>query len=117
MRWVKSLLCCLFLAVTIVGMGAAVFAADLKSQRQDYPDDRDYSSRPSRKESVAEFCYSQRHICQKICSLRSKFDDRFDGCPNSCISREMRCGKGGCYRWSEQEMLIAERFGGFKCIQ
>lgn len=113
---VKLLLCCLFLAFTVVGASTPLLATDLKSERQTYPDDRSDDDEVTERE-VAEFCYVQRGICRKICNLRSRFDDRFDGCPQSCESREGRCSRTGCYRWSEQEFLIAERFGGFQCAR
>jgi hypothetical protein len=115
MHGVKLLLCCLFLAFTVVGASTPLLATDLKSERQTYPDDRSDDEVTERE--VAEFCYVQRGICRKICNLRSRFDDRFDGCPQSCESREGRCSRTGCYRWSEAEFLIAERFGGFQCAR
>ena len=60
---------------------------------------------------MAQFCYEQRLICRKICDLHSRFEDRFDGCPQSCDSRELRCVTTACYRWTEPDFLIAERFG------
>jgi|EndMetStandDraft_9_1072997.scaffolds.fasta_scaffold06850_2 hypothetical protein len=116
MRWANLLLCCLFLVFTLVGASAPLGAADLKGPRQNYPEQRALSDEELR-EKEADYCYAQRKICRKICYLRDRFDDRFNGCPNSCDSRETRCVKSGCYRWSEQEFLIAERFGGYKCFQ
>jgi hypothetical protein len=115
MRWANLLLCCLFLA--FAGAGAPLMAADLKSPRQDYPDEGRRSRKPPTEESVVDYCYGQRQICRKICNLNSRFDDRFDGCPHSCDTREVRCESAGCFRWSEQELLIAERFGGSKCYR
>ena len=115
MRWADVLFCCLFLAFTFAGASAPLLATDLKSPRQAYPDDRPYSGNARKAREVAEFCYRQRQICRKICDMRSRFEDRFDGCPPSCESREIRCIRTACYRWSESEFLIAERFGGYKC--
>ena len=115
MRWAKLLICCLFLAFTFAGASTLVLATDLKSPPQSYPDDRSDAAPTGR--DVADFCFSQRQMCRKICRLRSRFEDNFDGCPSSCESREGRCAKTGCYRWSEPEFLIAEKFGGSKCIQ
>jgi hypothetical protein len=116
-RGASLLFCCLFLAFTFAGASAPVLASDLKSPRQAYPDDRSYSDDASAEEKVADFCYDQRRICRKICTLRSRFEDRFDGCPQSCESREIRCARTACYRWTEPEFLIAERFGGYQCLQ
>lgn len=116
MRWANLLFCYLFLAFTIVGASTPLLASDLgESPRQSYPDDRSYSddARPDR--DVAEFCYVQGQICRKICDLRSNFEDDFDGCPQSCESRAGRCTRTGCYRWTEPDFLIAEKFGGYKC--
>jgi hypothetical protein len=116
MRWAKLLFCCLFLAFTFVGASAPLLASDLKTPREEaYPNDRPDGD--DAQEEVGEFCYGQRQICRKICYLRSRFQDNFDGCPQSCESREVRCSRSGCYRWSEPEFLIAERFGGYKCAQ
>lgn len=112
MRWAKLLFCCLFLAFTVAGASAPLFASDLKEPRDGYRADSDDDSE---EQDVAEYCFSQLQICRKICTLRSRFENNFDGCPQSCESREMRCSKTGCYRWAEPEFLIAERFGGAKC--
>jgi hypothetical protein len=117
MRWVNLSFCYLFLAFTLAGAAAPLLAADVAPPRQAYPDDRQDSDDAQTEEKVAEFCYSQRGICRKICNLRSRFEDRFDGCPQSCESREIRCSRTGCYRWTEPEFLIAERFGGYQCLQ
>ncbi len=117
MRWANLFFCYLFLAVTFAGTGAPLLAADLKAPHQTYPDDRPYSGNARKERNVAEFCYGQRQICRKICYLHSRFEDRFDGCPDSCESREIRCIRTGCYRWTEPEFLIAERFGGYRCAQ
>jgi hypothetical protein len=116
MRWTKLLCCCLFLVFTFAGAGA-LFATDLKSPREAYPDDPGYSGKAPTETDVADFCYTQRQICRKICNLRSRFEDRFDGCPSSCDSRESRCIKTACYRWTDPDFLIAERFGGYKCSE
>lgn len=100
-----------------MGASTPLLATDLKSPPQSYPDERQGSGKELTEEEVAEFCYSQRKICRKICNLRSRFEDRFDGCPQSCDSRESRCSKTACYKWSEPEYIIAERFGGFKCVE
>lgn len=114
MRWAHLLFCCLFLACTFATASTPLFATDLKSPREARPDDR-LPSGEAQAEKVAEFCYTQRQICRKICNLRSRFEDRFDGCPQSCDSREVRCSSTACFRWTEPDFLIAERFGGFKC--
>ena len=114
MRWANLLLCCLFLAFTFVGASAPLLAADVATPRQAYPDGGPDSGDT---QEVAEFCHGQRRICRKICDLRSRFEDRFDGCPQSCESREGRCTRTGCYRWTEPEFLIAGRFGGYQCHQ
>jgi hypothetical protein len=109
MRWVNVLFCCLFLAVFFVGASAPLLATDLKSPPQA---GRRYSDTLSEKEAT-ELCYKQGDICRKICNLR--FRDDLVGCPQSCESRVPRCIRTGCYRWTEPEFLIAERFGGFRC--
>jgi hypothetical protein len=63
---------------------------------------------------VAEYCFSQRQICRKVCYLRFR-DDVF-GCSETCDSRVSRCNKSGCYKWIEPELIIAERFGASRCI-
>lgn len=103
------------MAFALAGASAPLLATDLKSPRQVNPDDRDSDALTAKE--VAAFCYSQRQICRKICRLRSRFEDNFDGCPSSCESREIRCGQNACFRWSEPEFLIAERFGGYKCVR
>ena len=115
MRWASLLFCCLFLAFTFAGASGPLLAADVEPPRKSYPDERLDSDDDG--QDVAEFCYGQRQICRKICVLRSRFEDRFDGCPQSCESRETRCVSTACYRWTEPEFLIAERFGGYKCAQ
>jgi hypothetical protein len=115
MRWANLLFCCLFLAFSFAGAGAPLLATDLKSPGKAYPDDRLDSGNAGKETDVAEFCYEQSQICRKICNLRSRFDDRFDGCPQSCESRETRCVSTACFRWTEPDFLIAERFGGYKC--
>jgi hypothetical protein len=105
---------CLFMAFSFAGASTPLLATDLKSKRDAYPDDRRHSE-DAKAEELDEFCYSQRKICRKICYLR--FREDLVGCPQSCDSREVRCGQTACYRWSEQEYVIAERFGGYKCVQ
>ena len=117
MRWAKLLFCCLFSAFTFAGASVPLLAADVDLPRQTYPDDRQERDDALQAQKVAEFCHGQRRICRKICDLRSRFEDRFDGCPQSCESREGRCTRTGCYRWTEPEFLIAERFGGYQCHQ
>jgi hypothetical protein len=112
MRWAGLLLCCLFLAFTTAEVSAPVLASDLKTPRESYPNDREDDPEAD----VGEFCYSQRQICRKICNLRSRFENTFDGCPQSCESREIRCTRTGCFRWLEPEFVIAERFGGSECL-
>jgi hypothetical protein len=109
MRWASLLFCCLFFAFTFAGAGAPLLASDLKSPREN---DGSYSSKA---EEVAQFCYEQRVICRKICRLRDRFEDRFDGCPQSCESRELRCNATACFRWTDPDFIIAERFGAFRC--
>jgi hypothetical protein len=106
MRRAHVLFCYVFLAF-VAGALAPVRAADLPSPP---PDDDAPTAR-----KVAEFCYGQRHICRRICDLRSRFEDRFDGCPSSCDSREVRCNRTGCYRWTDPEYVIAQKFGAHKC--
>jgi hypothetical protein len=115
MRWAGLLFCYLFLALTFAGASAPLLAADLGSQRQSYPDDRSYSNEEQGEREVAQFCYTQGQICRKICDLHSNFEDGVDGCPQSCESRAGRCTRTGCYRWTEPDFQIAEKFGGYKC--
>jgi hypothetical protein len=117
MRWASLLFCCLFLAFTVAGSSAPLLAADVEPPRQGYPGDRSDDDDAQTEREVAEYCYVQGEICRKICYLRSNFEDRVDGCPNSCETRVIRCSRTGCYRWPEPEFLIAERFGGYKCYQ
>ncbi len=105
----------LFLAFTFTAASTLVFATDLKSPHQAYPDGRSQSGDAQSERDLAQFCYTQGHICGKICDLRSNFEDKFDGCPQSCESRAIRCTQTGCFRWKEPDFLIAERFGGLKC--
>jgi hypothetical protein len=116
MRWAKLLFCFLFLAFTFAGATTPLLASDLKEPRQAYPDDGPDSDDDPAIEAT-EFCYTQRKLCRKVCHLRSRFEDNFDGCSSSCGSREIRCTRTGCFRWAESEFLIAERFGGYKCAQ
>ena len=109
MRWISFLFCCLFMAFTLAGANAPVMGADLPNQS--YPEERSEDVLPERQ--VAEFCADQRYICRKICYLRFR-DDQI-GCPQKCESRAGRCTRTGCYRWTEPELLIAEKFGGYKC--
>jgi hypothetical protein len=115
MRKTCTLLSCLCLTVAVAQVGAPALASDLESPRRAYPEGRPQADHVPIERKVAEFCYRQRQICSKICTLRSRFEDRFDGCPSSCESREIRCISSACYRWSESEFLIAQRFGGFHC--
>ena len=114
MRWANLLLCYLVLAFTFAAANAPLQATDLKSPRQTYPEGRDNALTAK---EVVEICGMQGQICRKICNLRSRFEDRFDGCPQSCESRAIRCTRTGCFRWTEPDFLIAERFGGYKCAQ
>jgi hypothetical protein len=111
-RWANLLFCCLFLAFTFAGDGAPLLAADVGEA---YPDERPYSDKAPIETEVAQFCYGQSRICRKICDLKSNFEDRYDGCPQSCVSRVARCIKTACYRWREPEFVIAENFGGSRC--
>ena len=117
MRWAKLLCCCMFLAFAFAGARAPLFASDLEPPRNSSTHERQYADDAQKEEAVQQFCYRQRQICRKICNLRSRFDDRFDGCPQSCESREIRCGGTTCFRWTEPEFIIAERFGGYQCAQ
>ncbi len=110
MRWARLLLCCLFMAFTCAG-AAPLLAADLK---QAYPDERPDSDAQAEND-MEEYCYAQRQMCHKICRLR--FREDLIGCPQTCETRVSRCMTTGCYRWTEPELLIAERFGGAKCPQ
>lgn len=112
MRGFHILFCCLFLALTFASAGAPLLAADIKSSREAYPDDRaDADDAPG----LEDFCYGQRRICRKVCNLRFR-DDKI-GCPHNCDSREVRCTRAGCFKWTEQELLIAGRFGAAPCPQ
>ncbi len=108
-----NLFFCLFLACFFAS--APLLATDLKGPRQSYP----HNGPPPRGEltarEVAQFCFTQRVICRKICDLHSRFDRPFDGCPQSCESRELRCNSTACFRWTDPDFLIAERFGGYRC--
>src|SRR5262245_24965716 len=104
MRWASLLFCCLFLAFACAGGGASLLAADLAAPHDGDPR---YPNEAQKAREVAEFCYGQRHICRRLCDLRSRFEDRFDGCPDSCASRESRCTRTGCYRWTEPEYVLA----------
>jgi hypothetical protein len=115
MRKASLLFCCLFLAFAFAGVSGPLLATDLNSRHQANPAHRSHHDDELKEERVGEFCYRQRVICRKICDLRSRFDDRFDGCPQSCESRELRCVTTACYRWTEPDFSIAERFGGSQC--
>lgn len=117
MRWANLLFCCLFMAFIFAEASAPLLATDLQSRRQSHPDGHPHSDNVPAERKVAEFCNRQRQICRKICTLRDRFEDRFDGCPQSCDSREIRCTRTGCFRWTEPDFLIAEKFGGYKCLQ
>lgn len=114
-RCFKYLFGCLLLALTFAGANAPLLAADLGEPSQSYPDNRSYKDGGLPEMEVAEFCYMQGRICRKVCDLRSRFDDDFNGCPHSCDSRVYRCAKTGCYRWVDPDFLIAEKFGAYKC--
>jgi hypothetical protein len=114
-RWANLGFCCLFLALAIAAAGASLHATDIHSRRQSDPDDRRRSDQARTERKVAAFCSMQREICRKICNLHSRFEDRFDGCPQSCESREIRCIATACFRWTDPDFLIAERFGGAQC--
>ena len=112
MRRVNVLFFMLFLALTFTATSTSLFATDIKSQHRD---GRSQSDDVQQERDLAQFCYTQAHICRKICRFRSNFEDKFDGCPDSCESRAIRCTRTGCFRWKEPDFLIAERFGGSKC--
>jgi hypothetical protein len=106
----------MLLAFTFAGATVPLLAADLRAPREAYPDnDRPLSGGALTQRKVAEFCDRQRQICRKVCNLRSRFEDRFDGCPHSCDARETRCMSTACYRWTDPDFIIAEKFGGYKC--
>jgi hypothetical protein len=105
------------LAFAFAAATAPGFATDLKPPHGAHSDDRLHSGPAHEEIDVAEFCYEQRRICRKVCDLHSNFNDRFDGCPQSCDSRETRCNSTACFRWTEPDFLIAERFGGFRCAR
>jgi hypothetical protein len=109
MRWTHVLFCCLCLTFAVTVARAPLLAADLAK-----PPHANQNEGLTERE-VAEFCHDQRHICRKICNLRSRFEDRFDGCPHSCDSREGRCSRTGCYRWLEPEFVLAQKFGAHRC--
>jgi hypothetical protein len=111
-RWANLLFCCLLLSITIVGAAAPLHATDIYSRRQS---DREDTRRADPELQVAEFCHMQRKICRKVCDLRSNFDDRFDGCPHSCDSREFRCNTTACFRWTDPDFIIAEKYGAAEC--
>jgi hypothetical protein len=130
MRWANLLFCCLFLVFAFAEAPVPLLAADFGSpqvnrdQGEDdgggidiggSEDDAQSSDKELKAREVAEFCYEQRNICRKLCDLHSNFDDRFDGCSHSCDSRQGRCTRTSCYRWSGSEYVIAQRFGGNKC--
>ncbi|NJM35504.1 MAG: hypothetical protein HC850_13265 [Rhodomicrobium sp.] len=83
------------------------------SPRESQPGGRAKPDKAPQERKVAEFCFTQREICRKICNLRFR-DYRF-GCPQTCDSRVTHCNRTNCYRWSEPELVIAERFGGYRC--
>ena len=114
MRYARLFSCLLLALIFSAGSGSLLLATDLKSPRQTFPEVGNSGPVPAEKK-LESFCYSQRLLCRKICNLRSRFEDSFDGCPQSCETREIRCNGSGCYRWSESEYLIAERFGGYRC--
>ena len=115
MRKASLLFCCLFLAFAFAGVSGPLLATDLNSRHQANPAHRSHHDDELTEERVGEFCYRQRVICRKICRLRDRFEDRFDGCPQSCESRELRCNSTACFRWTDPDFIIAERFGAFKC--
>ena len=112
MRRANSLFFCLFLALALAGASAPLVAADLEAPREADP-----RYKTPTKRDVAEFCHEQRQVCRKICYLRSRFEDRFDGCPHSCDSRESRCTRTGCFRWTDHDFLIARKFGADLCVE
>jgi hypothetical protein len=113
MRW-AGLCCYLLMAFCLAGLSMPLVAADLGQQGQSRPDHRSHTEK---QEDLAEFCYVQRQLCRKLCHMRSRFEDRFDGCPSSCESREIRCSRTGCYRWTEPELVIGETFGAYRCSE
>src|SRR5262245_15707741 len=110
MRCARLVFCCLLLAFAAAGARTPLLAADLAPPRHSGADEDAAMAK-----EVVEFCRGQRHICRRICDLRSRFEDRFDGCPHSCDSREVRCGRTGCFRWADPEYLLAQKFGAHKC--
>jgi hypothetical protein len=112
MRRTTPFFCCLFLALILAGPSAPLVAADLGSAPKADKGDKGATER-----EVAEFCHGQRQICRKICDMNSRFNDRFDGCPHSCDSREVRCIRTGCYRWTEPDFVIASKYGAHRCAE
>jgi hypothetical protein len=95
--------------------GATSFTTGIEAQPQP---DADNSAPPDNRpteQDVAQFCGIQSQICRKVCDLRSRND--FTGCPQRCESREARCTRTRCYKWTEPEFLIAGSFGGQQCLQ
>lgn len=117
MRWINLLFLGLFLAFTFAGAGTSLLAADVGPPRHAYPESDQHSDDALAEADVAEFCYQQGQICSKICDLNSRFEDKFDGCRQSCESRAFRCTRTACFRWPERQFVIAERFGGYRCAQ
>src|SRR5262245_55535370 len=116
MRWAHFVFCCLVLAfVAAGGDRAPTLAADLSAPPRAAPGNHPYAEDGLSERDVADFCHGQRGVCRRICDLRSRFEDRFDACPHSCDSREGRCTRTGCYKWSEPEFVLAQKFGGHKC--
>ena len=76
------------------------------------PEARD---RKGAERKLAEYCFEQRHVCRKLCGLRSRFERRVDGCAQSCDSREVRCARTGCYKWAESELVLGEAYGAHRC--
>ena len=89
MRWTNILICFVVLTFAFAGAGVPLRAADLGGRATGITRTKvKRSDEMQTEEKVAEFCFVQRQICRKICSIHSNFNDRFDGCPQSCETRE-----------------------------
>jgi hypothetical protein len=74
-----------------------------------------YADTALAEKELTAFCHQQQPICRKICNLRFRND--LVGCSQTCDSRVARCVRTGCYKWTDPELLIAEKFGGYQCYR
>lgn len=95
--------------------GATPFTTGIEPQPQPDPENTAPPDNRPTEQDVAQFCGTQNLICHKVCDLRSRND--FTGCPQRCESREARCTRTRCYKWTEPEFVIAGSFGGQQCLQ